>query len=197
MKTDSLMMKNCDWGLDPDGSHDRRNNIRQRKRTGTNHDRNAMTDSIYQSENPFVPSVTGEVAGDINKNIRTLDRIEHQIVENNRNRKRCCRNYNRISKKSSIKISVRIEFQMFGRLQRRPKKPLLSQPFSKEEGMDLIQRIGIYHYHRIIRGTVQWEGIYFVIDIDQFLKRLGIDKQKYQPKQTDTKSNKQKKKNTN
>ncbi len=160
-------------GLDPtevmtDGTtHDSEKRIRQ---TTTE---NAMTDSIYQSENPFVPSITGEVAGDINKNVR-LDRIEHQIVENNHaivsDAVEITTEY---QKNQALKYPLELSFKCSDDY-KGDLRNLAVATFSKEEGMDLIQS-DVDIDNRIIRGTVQWEGIYFVIDIDQFLKRLGID----------------------
>ena len=160
-------------GLNPtevmtDGTtHDGEKRIRQTT------SENAMTDSIYQSENPFVPSVTGEVAGDINKNVR-LNRIEHQIVGNNHaivsDAVEITTEYQQNQAlKYPLELSFKCSDDYKGDL-----RSLSIATFSKEEGMELIQS-DIDIDNRTIKGNIQWEGIYFVIDIDQFLKRLGID----------------------
>lgn len=160
-------------GLNPtevmtDGTtHDGEKRIRQTT------SENAMTDSIYQSENPFVPSVTGEVAGDINKNVR-LNRVEHQIVGNNHaivsDAVEITTEYQQNQAlKYPLELSFKCSDDYKGDL-----RSLSIATFSKEEGMELIQS-DIDIDNRTIKGNIQWEGIYFVIDIDQFLKRLEID----------------------
>lgn len=133
----------------------------------------AMTDSLYQSENPFIPSITGEVEGNINRNI-TLDLIYHQLVGNNRaivsdGIKVTTRN----EENQTLKYPLELNFECKG-IYKGDLRKLSIATFSKEEGIELIPT-DVDIKNRIIKGTIRWEGIYFVMDIDQFLRRIGID----------------------
>lgn len=123
-------------------------------------------DALINSENWLVPSISGNVPGDISKNV-FLEKSDSYIFEDNRAVLSDVINVY-TSYETPLTLSFAYNQEYTGDI-----KNLTIVSYG-EEGLEIIDTV-IDEAEKVISGKITGSGMYFVIDLDEFLKGLGID----------------------
>ncbi len=128
-------------------------------------DDSAISEIILESDNWLKPSISGKVEGNISKNV-FIEESESFVLENNR-------------AVSSDKLEITTKYN----------HPLTLSFYYKEKYKGDMKNLVIVHFEedlevfdtiideekQVISTTINKGGLYLVVDLDAFLKSLGID----------------------
>lgn len=123
-------------------------------------------DALLNSDNWLVPSISGNVPGDISKNV-FLEKSDSYIFEDNR-----AVLSDVINVYTSYEVPLTLSFT-YSQAYTGDLRNLTIVSFG-EDGLEIIDT-DIDEDEKVISGEITGSGMYFVIDLDEFLKGLGID----------------------
>lgn len=123
-------------------------------------------DALLNSDNWLIPSISGNVPGDISRNV-LIEKSDSYIFDDNRSVLSDVIDV-QTTYELPLTLSFTYNFEYTGNA-----RNLTIVSFG-EEGLEIVET-SIDETSKVISGSIAGGGTYFVIDLDEFLKGLGID----------------------
>ncbi len=128
-------------------------------------DDSAKSSSIIESENWLKPKISGKVSGDISKNV-FIDEADTEILEDNRS---VLSSFLDITTTYDDEVTLSFDVS-------EPYKGDINNLVIVKFDSDLkTLETNIDELNNTISASINKSGLYFVVDIDEFLKGLGVD----------------------